>query len=153
MFLANPPRSGCHSFWEHLKLQDCFRRLAEGGGVGWVPIIREFKLRVIRQTANARQRKILRYQAVKSKWTCCFKTAMHDYILSTQERKYETKTFNENFAKKVRICRLPFPETPSLNSLLLAHGYGVFTKSDACLYTAIMARNIVDITVEIWLLQ
>jgi hypothetical protein len=32
-------------------------------------------------------------------------------ILSTQERKYETKTFNENFAKKVRTCRLPFPET------------------------------------------
>jgi hypothetical protein len=27
---------------------------------------REFKLRVIRQTANARQRKILRYQAIKS---------------------------------------------------------------------------------------
>jgi hypothetical protein len=30
-------------------------------------VIREFKLRVIRQTANARQRKILRYQAIKSK--------------------------------------------------------------------------------------
>ena len=26
-------------------------------------------------------------------------------MLSTQERKYETKTFNENFAKKVRTCR------------------------------------------------
>ena len=39
-------------------------------------------------------------------------------ILSTQERKYETKTFNGNFAKKVRICRLPFPETRSLNSLM-----------------------------------
>ena len=26
-------------------------------------------------------------------------------ILSTQERKYEIKTFNGNFAKKVRICR------------------------------------------------
>jgi hypothetical protein len=38
-------------------------------------------------------------------------------ILPTQERKYETKTFNENFAKKVRTCRLPFPETWSLNSL------------------------------------
>jgi hypothetical protein len=24
-----------------------------------------------------------------------------------QERKYETKKFNENFAKKVRTCRLP----------------------------------------------
>jgi hypothetical protein len=32
-------------------------------------------------------------------------------VLSTQERKYETKTFNENFTKKVRTCRLPFPET------------------------------------------
>jgi hypothetical protein len=39
-------------------------------------------------------------------------------ILSTQERKYETKTFNGNFAKKVRICRLPFPEMRSLNSLM-----------------------------------
>jgi hypothetical protein len=39
-------------------------------------------------------------------------------IVLTQERKYETKTFNGNFAKKVRICRLPFPETRSLNSLL-----------------------------------
>jgi hypothetical protein len=39
-------------------------------------------------------------------------------ILSTQERKYETKMFNENFAKKVRTCRLPLPETRSLNSLL-----------------------------------
>jgi hypothetical protein len=29
--------------------------------------IREFKLRVIRQTANARQRKILRYKGIKSK--------------------------------------------------------------------------------------
>jgi hypothetical protein len=31
-----------------------------------------------------------------------------------QERKYEMKTFNENFAKKVR---LPFPETWSLLKL------------------------------------
>jgi hypothetical protein len=31
-------------------------------------------------------------------------------ILSTQERKYETKMFHENVAKKVRTCRLPFPE-------------------------------------------
>jgi hypothetical protein len=39
-------------------------------------------------------------------------------ILSTQERKHETKTFNENVAKKVPTCRLPFPETRSLlNSL------------------------------------
>jgi hypothetical protein len=30
-------------------------------------VIREFKLRVIRRTANARQRKMLRYQAIKSK--------------------------------------------------------------------------------------
>jgi hypothetical protein len=32
-------------------------------------------------------------------------------ILLAQERKYETKTFNETFAKKVGTCRLPFPET------------------------------------------
>jgi hypothetical protein len=68
-------------------------------------------------TANARQRKILWYQAIKSKWPCCFKTEIYIIILSTQERKYETQTFNKNFAKKVRTCRLPFPETWSLNSL------------------------------------
>jgi hypothetical protein len=32
-----------------------------------VHVITVFKLRVIRQTANAKQRKILRYQAIKSK--------------------------------------------------------------------------------------
>jgi hypothetical protein len=32
-------------------------------------------------------------------------------IILAQEKKYETKMFNENFAKKVRTCRLPFPET------------------------------------------
>jgi CRISPR/Cas system CSM-associated protein Csm2 small subunit len=32
-------------------------------------------------------------------------------IILAQERKYETKTFHENFAKKLRTCRLPFPET------------------------------------------
>jgi hypothetical protein len=31
-------------------------------------------------------------------------------ILLTQERKYETKTFNDNFAKKIGTCRLAFPE-------------------------------------------
>ena len=71
---------------------------------------REFKLRVIRQTANARQRKILRYQAIKSKKTRCSKTEIHNFSFD-QERKYETKTFDENFAKKVRTCRFPFPET------------------------------------------
>ena len=35
-------------------------------------------------------------------------------ILSTQERKYEMKTFNGNFAKKVRICRLPVPGNAKL---------------------------------------
>jgi hypothetical protein len=37
-------------------------------------------------------------------------------ILSTQERKYETKTFNER--KFEPAVYLPFPETWSLNSLL-----------------------------------
>jgi predicted phage tail protein len=72
---------------------------------------REFKLRVIRQTANARQRKILRYQAIKSINELAVLKLEYISILSTQERKYETKTFNENVAKKVRTCRLPFPET------------------------------------------
>ena len=51
-------------------------------------------------------------------------------IVSAQERKYETKTFNANFAKKVRICRLPFLEMRSLKSLLasgkLQHGRHAF---------------------------
>jgi hypothetical protein len=48
--------------------------------------IREFKLRVIRQTANARQRNNLRYQAIKNEWTCCFRTAMHDYSFDTRKK-------------------------------------------------------------------
>ena len=71
-------------------------------------------LRVIRQTANARQRKMLRYQAIKVNELAVLKLQCMT-ILSTQEKKYETKMFNENFAKKVRTCRLPFPETRSLN--------------------------------------
>jgi hypothetical protein len=38
-------------------------------------------------------------------------------ILSTQERKYETKTFNENFAKKVRTCRFLFSGNVKLKLL------------------------------------
>jgi hypothetical protein len=57
--------------------------------------IREFKLRVIRQTANARQRKILRYQAIKSKWTCCFKTEIHNYSFDARK-----KIWNENVQRK-----------------------------------------------------
>jgi hypothetical protein len=82
-----------------------------------VLLIREFKLCVLPQTANARQRFYgIRQQRVNElavlKLQCMI-------ILSTQERKYETKTFNENFAKNVRTCRLPFPETRSLNSLFI----------------------------------
>jgi hypothetical protein len=49
--------------------------------------IREFKLRVIRQN-------ILRYQAIKSKLTCCFKTEIHNYSFNTRKnmkRKRSTK--------------------------------------------------------------
>jgi hypothetical protein len=35
-------------------------------------------------------------------------------ILSTKERKYQTKTFLKNFAKKVRTSRLPFPVNAKL---------------------------------------
>jgi hypothetical protein len=48
--------------------------------------VREFKLRVMRQTANARQRKMLRYQAIKSKWTCCFKTEINNYSFDARKR-------------------------------------------------------------------
>ena len=47
---------------------------------------REFKLRVIRQTANARRRKNLRYQAIKSKLACCFKTEIHNYSFDTRKK-------------------------------------------------------------------
>ena len=75
---------------------------------------REFKLRVIRRTANARQRKILRYQAMKSKWTCCFKTEIHNYSFDAR-----MKIWNKNVQRKLcqEISNLPFPETWSLNSL------------------------------------
>ena len=69
--------------------------------------IREFELRVIRQTANARQRKVLRHQAINSKWTCCFKTAMHDYSFDARK-----KIWNENVQRKfcprkfeLAVCR------------------------------------------------
>ena len=32
---------------------------------------------------------------------------MHDYSFATRNKIYETKTFNENFAKKIRTC-MPF---------------------------------------------
>ena len=38
----------------------------------------------IGQTANARQRKTLRYQAIKSRWT--FKTVMHNYSFDTRRK-------------------------------------------------------------------
>ena len=67
------------------------------------------------QTANARQRKILRYQAIKSKLACCFKTEIHNHSFDTRK-----KIWNENIQQK--FCQensnLPFPETWSLNSLL-----------------------------------
>jgi hypothetical protein len=68
-------------------------------------MIREFKLRVIRQTANARQRKILRYQAIKSKWTCRFKTEIHNYSFDARE-----KIWNEDVQPKFcqESSNLPF---------------------------------------------
>jgi hypothetical protein len=68
-------------------------------------INREFKLRVIRQTANARQRKFLLYQAIKSKWTSSFKTEIHNYSFDARK-----KIWNENVQRK--FCQensnLPF---------------------------------------------
>ena len=65
--------------------------------------IRELKLRVIRQTANGRQRKILRYQAKRVNELVVLKLQCM-IILSTQERKHETKTFNENFVRKFEFA-------------------------------------------------
>jgi hypothetical protein len=71
----------------------------------WIKNIREFKLRVIRQTANARQRQILRYQAIKSKWTCCFKTEIYNYSFDARK-----KIRNENVQRKFcqESSNLPF---------------------------------------------
>jgi hypothetical protein len=66
---------------------------------------REFKLRVIPQTTNARQRKILRYQAIKSKLACCFKTEIYNYSFDTRK-----KMWNENVQQKFwqENSNLPF---------------------------------------------
>jgi hypothetical protein len=56
-------------------------------------------------TANGRQRKILRYQAIKRVNELAVSKLKYIIILSTQERKYETKTFNEHFAKNVRTWK------------------------------------------------
>jgi hypothetical protein len=58
--------------------------------------IRQFKLRVIRQTANAKQRKFLRYQTRTSKWTCCFKIEIHNYSFDARK-----KIWNENVERKL----------------------------------------------------
>jgi hypothetical protein len=59
---------------------------------------------------------------------------MHDYSFDT--RKYETKTFNENFAKKVRTCRSRKREAklPNTNTkcrlfvMLMAHVQGLYSE-------------------------
>jgi hypothetical protein len=77
---------------------------------------REFKLRVIWQTPG--EEKITVSGNIKRVNELAVLKLQCTTILSPQERKYKTKTFNENFAKKVQICRLPFPETRSLNFLV-----------------------------------
>jgi hypothetical protein len=65
-----------------------------------------FALYVIRQTANARQSgKMLRYQAIKRKWTCCFKTEIHNYCFDAKK-----KIWNENVQRKFcqESSNLPF---------------------------------------------
>jgi hypothetical protein len=66
---------------------------------------REFNLRVKRQTPGKEK-----FYGIRQYELAVLKLK-YIIILSTQERKYETKMFNENFAKKVRTCRLPFRET------------------------------------------
>jgi hypothetical protein len=91
--------------------------LGGGGGVSvGVQVIESLSFAsVIRQTANAMQRNILRYQAIKSKWTCCFKTEIHNYSFDATKR-----IWNENVQRKFcqESSNLPFPETWSLNSLM-----------------------------------
>ena len=75
--------------------------LGRGGGVSvGVQVIESLSFAsVIRQTPcketfyGIRQSRVNELAVLKLK---------HIIILSTQQRKYETKTFNENFAKKVR---------------------------------------------------
>jgi hypothetical protein len=91
-----------------------------------LPVLLHLKLSVIRQTANARQSKILRrYQAIKSKCTCCFKTAMHYCSFDTRK-----KIWNENVQHKFcqEISNLPFavPGNVKLNLLIIKHDYKYF---------------------------
>ena len=48
------------------------------------------------QTANARQGKMLRYQAIKGTWTCCFKTEIHNYSFDARKT-----IWNENVQRKI----------------------------------------------------
>ncbi len=72
----------------------------------------------IRQTANARERKILRNRAIRvmdllfSKLQCII-------ILLTRRRQYKMKKLNENLAKKVALCVCRCSKTGKLNSLFL----------------------------------
>ena len=62
--------------------------------------IREFKLGGKRQA-----KKKLQYQAIKSKWTCCFKTEIHNYSFDARR-----KIWNENVQRKFcqESSNLPF---------------------------------------------
>jgi hypothetical protein len=79
----------------------------------------------IRQTANARQRKKLRYQAIKSKWTCWFKTDIHNYSFDARK-----KIWNENVQRKFcqESSNLPFA-VPGNVKLKLPN---IIWKTDIC---------------------
>jgi hypothetical protein len=68
-------------------------------------VIESLSFALYRCTSNGRQRKILRYQAIKSKLTCCFKTEIRNYSFDTRK-----KIWNVNIQRK--FCQensnLPF---------------------------------------------
>jgi hypothetical protein len=86
----------------------------------WTPkeLLESLSFAFIRQMADGRQRNVLRYQAIKSKWTCCFKTAMHDYSFDTRK-----KIWNENVQRKFCHENLNLHAVKTLKSLnsLICH--------------------------------
>jgi hypothetical protein len=82
-----------------------------------------FALYVKRQMP--RQRKILRYQAIKSKWTCCFKTEIQNHSFNARK-----KIWNENVQRKFcqECSNLPFavPGNVKLNLPIQSLSIGAF---------------------------
>jgi hypothetical protein len=56
----------------------------------------DVQLLALKRQTPCRQGKILRYQAIKSTWTCCFKTEIHNYSFDARKT-----IWNENVQRKI----------------------------------------------------